>query len=70
MKARDVRRNPYTETKYKTDDLREMLREVAGSQIFNNAMDANLEKNVKMTITEFLAVVASEMKIAEADYKP
>lgn len=51
--------------KYRHDELQDMLQDVASSAIFK---DAIAEKK-RMTIIEFLAIVASEMKTQEKDYQ-
>jgi hypothetical protein len=58
-----------TEKKYRTDDLQDMLRDVQRSPTFQNVMKANLENQVRMTIMEFLALVAHVMKDYEKQYQ-
>jgi len=53
------------EKKYRYDDLKDMLEDVVSSEIFNNA----IAEKKRMTIIEFLAIVASEMKTQEKDYQ-
>jgi len=50
--------------KYRYDDLKDMLQDVLQSEIFNNA----IAEKKRMTITEFLNIVASEMKEHEVEY--